>query len=165
MGRATPSVIPPKMYRHFAMVTVLLTTGVAMFADGENRQAAAVEAAPSEQPRADDAATISRPEIARRAPARRSAPDRGGFDGFDASFGAPMTKPLGSPGVYVAGARSDTAPTGYSDRYLDSLSPEERALLLDGLAKEGLLSPAERERKSAALIAASEGRSGGSANH
>jgi hypothetical protein len=33
--------------------------------------------------------------------------------------------------------------------------------LLDGLAKEGLTSPAERERKTAALIAASEARSGG----
>ena len=31
--------IPPKMYRHFAVVTVLITLLIAIFADGENRQA------------------------------------------------------------------------------------------------------------------------------
>ena len=165
MGRATPSVIPPNIYRHFAMVTVLLTTGVAMFAEGENRQAATVEAAPPEESRPEDAPTLAKPEIASSTPARRSTPDSSGFDGFDDSFGAPMTTPLGSPGVYATAGRPEAATTGYSERYLDSLSAEERELLLADLAKEGLLSPAERERKSAALIAASQVRSGGSANY
>ena len=38
MRRAVTPAIPPSMYRHFAIVTVALTMGLAMFADGENRE-------------------------------------------------------------------------------------------------------------------------------
>lgn len=35
--------VPPRMYRHFAVVTVLLTLCIAIFADGENREAISAE--------------------------------------------------------------------------------------------------------------------------
>lgn len=41
--------IPPKMYRHFAVVTVLLTACIALFADGERRDAIAEEVAEQQQ--------------------------------------------------------------------------------------------------------------------
>ena len=164
MRRKMSSVIPPEIYRHFAMVTVLLTTGIAMFAEGENREAAVIDTAPAEASTPAYAAAAPEPAIVRRPPARRSSSGRSGFDGFDASFGPPMDTPLGSTGAYASASLTETAPTGYSERYLESLSAEERNLLLAGLATEGLLSPEERQRKSAALIAASESRSG-SANY
>jgi hypothetical protein len=160
MVRALPSAIPPKMYRHFATITVLLTLGIAMFAEGESREAAAAQSEPRETVRRDEAEVV-KPPIARRPAEHRQRPhqDRG-FDGFDPSFGTPMDNPLSSLATYTEVA-SVVSQAGYSDRYFASLDAEERALLLDGLAKEGLTSPAERERKTAALIAASEARSGG----
>lgn len=39
MARMQPTIpVSPKMYRHFAIITVALTACLAMFADGENRQ-------------------------------------------------------------------------------------------------------------------------------
>ena len=35
--------VPPRMYRHFAVVTVILTLCIAIFADGENREAISAE--------------------------------------------------------------------------------------------------------------------------
>lgn len=167
MARALPSAVPPKMYRHFALVTVLLTLGIAMFADGENREAAAAQVErreEREQIRRDDAAEAAGPAIVRRSPVpRRERPRQHiGFDGFDPSFGAPMDSPMRSLASYATGVASAATQAGYPDAYLASLGAEERALLVDGLEKEGMLSRDERERKSAALIAASEARGGGS---
>ena len=55
MRRRSPSPIPPSMYRHFAAITLALTMGLAMFANGENHQARAtqsdqVEVAAQEEP-------------------------------------------------------------------------------------------------------------------
>jgi len=170
MARALPSVIPPNMYRHFALVTVLLTGTIAMFADGENREAAAaqIEQQQEQETREQQAsAKAAAPTIERRVTVRqRFARHSRAFDGFDPSFGAPMDKTPASRGSYTAQAASPVAQTGYSDSYLASLDPNERALLLDGLEKDGMLSPQERERKTAALIASSEARSGApSANY
>jgi hypothetical protein len=84
----------------------------------------------------------------------------GEFDGFDPSFGAPTERTLASRGAYPAAEGSPATQAGYSESYLASLDPNDRALLVEGLAKEGMLSPQERERKTAALIASSEARSG-----
>jgi hypothetical protein len=160
MARALPSVVPPKMYRHFALVTVLLTLGVAMFADGENREAAAAQVEQRETSPVEDPQVI-KPPIARRPVERHQrSHESSAFDGFDPSFGAPMDTPRGSPTGRIAAMASAVAQTGYSDSYLASLDSEKRALLLAELEKEGLSSPEERERKTAALVAASETRSG-----
>lgn len=147
------------MYRHFAVVTVLLTLGVAMFAEGENREAAAAQVEPRETVRRDET-EIAKPPIARPAERRQKLHRAGGFDGFDRSFGAPMDNPLVSLTAQAATVASAVTQTGYSDKYLASLGAEERALLIAELDKEGVGSPEERERKAAALIASSEARSG-----
>ena len=161
MVRALPSAIPSKMYRHFALVTVLLTTGVAMFAEGENREALAAQVEEHDAPPQESAGEVPKATIARRAPQHhRFGQD---IDGFDVVFGAPMDRALGSFGTYTTAVASEVAQAGYSDAYVASLDPQERDLLLKGLANEGLLSPEQRERTSAALTAASQVRSGGSA--
>lgn len=44
MSRPAPSLpISPKMFRHFAIITVAITACVAMFADGEGREAVAAQ--------------------------------------------------------------------------------------------------------------------------
>ena len=76
--------VTAKMYRHFAAVTVACTMALAMFADGENREAVAREVS---------AAAPKRTE-ANRTPVefvRKNMGSQGNFnDGFDGSFGAPM---------------------------------------------------------------------------
>jgi hypothetical protein len=163
MVRALPSAIPPKMYRHFALVTVLLTTGIAMFADGENREAAAaqIEAREGQDALWQDApAELARPPVRIVTQRHRRSVQSGGLDGFDRSFGQPMDKAMSSLSTHTGEVAAGIAQVGYSESYLASIGPEERALLLEGLAQEGMLSPRERERKSAALIVASEARSG-----
>lgn len=165
MARPLPSVIPPKMYRHFALVTVLLTASVAMFADGESRQAATTQAAkdaeaPVQQERLAPPAS---PPVSGRASDRHERfVQSGGFDGFDASFGMPMDRAMGSLATHANRLAPEATQTGYSAAYLASLDAAERELLLYGLQQEGMLSPGERERRTAALVAASEARSGAS---
>lgn len=163
MVRSLPSAIPPKMYRHFALVTVALTASVAMFADGENREAAAaqIEEPEAPAPAQQDLAPPPKPTATRRARERHEAfVQSGGFDGFDPSFGMPMDRAMSSLGAYANQLMPEATQAGYSEAYLASLDPEERALLIGGLEQEGMLAPGERERKTAALIAASEARSG-----
>ncbi len=159
MVRTLPSAIPPKMYRHFALVTLALTASVAMFADGENREVASAQVVERDAP--------PPPQQDLAPPARTAAPhrretfvQRSAFDGFDASFGMPMDKTVGSLAIQTNRLAPEVAQAGYSEAYLASLDPGERDLLLRGLEQEGMLSPGERERRTAALVAASEARSG-----
>ena len=165
MAHALASMIPPRMYRHFALATVALTAAVAMFAEGESREARAAHVEAQQAPRPEPVVEALQPPIVRRKPARRAQflQNTGGHDGFDTSFGAPMERTFASQSAHAPTAASEATQAGYSDRYLASLDPEERDLLLQGLKDEGVLSPRERERKSAALVAASQARSGASA--
>ncbi|MCH7628723.1 hypothetical protein [Novosphingobium sp.] len=80
--------IDPKLYRHFAAVTLLISLSVAMFASGESAQdapgAAAVEKAPAPQP------TVTLTDK-RKSPSPPPPADSGdesefvGEDGFDSS--------------------------------------------------------------------------------
>jgi hypothetical protein len=157
------------MYRHFALVTVLLTASVAMFAEGENREGAAARAAMDEEPSAPQERLVPppKPPVSRRASERHEHfVQSGGFDGFDASFGMPMDKAMGSLATHANRLAPEVAQTGYSAAYLASLDARERELLLNGLQQEGMLAPGERERRIAALVATSEARSGASpTNH
>jgi len=123
------------MYRHFAMVTVLCTAGLAMFADGENQEARAAHVAapaPVEEERPAAFAT----------PAASNAPRAtfGWNDDADGSFGQPMERMLGA-------ANSSIIPEGvtqadqYPPEYLASLTKAERELLLSGV-REALRPPA-----------------------
>ena len=149
MRRATPA-IPPKMYRHFAVVTLLLTAGLAMFADGENGKAAhALVAQPQAKP-------AQPPQLAQPTPTAYST---GSSSGEDFDFGSPMELLTGDSGGVLPGEEL-AQEAGYSAEYLESLSPEERAMLLKGLEENGMLSPELRDSRAGALAAASSRRSG-----
>lgn len=154
------------MYRHFALVTVVLTAGLAMFVDGENREAVAAhieDAARRAPPAPANPATLGASE-AERKPHVRAAEFASDGSVFDDTFGLPMDRPYlrrGNTSALPPAVASQASLAGYSEEYLASLGDQERELLLKGLEEQGLLSSAERRRKSAALVAASHRRSGG----
>jgi hypothetical protein len=155
MRRAVTPAIPVSMYRHFAVVTLVITAGLAMFADGENREARAAQVAKPAPPSPAVLATAT------PTPGSRQSAGAWGADSeFDNAFGQPMER-------LVAGASnvipdlSDVAAPGYSPEYLASLSEEERQLLLQGLQENGMLAPDIQSQRSAAISAASRRRSQG----
>ena len=163
----TPTIIPPKMYRHFALVTVLLTLGVAMFASGENRQAVAAQIEERQQQQELERESNERfgPREAAHRPRRAAAKFSSDHEVFDHSFGRPMNTTRGASGtrgITAAVAAPSGAQPVYTEQYLAALGDDERKLLLAGLERERQLSDAERAQRDAALIAASDRRSGGS---
>jgi hypothetical protein len=158
MRRAVTPAVPPSMYRHFAVVTLVLTLGLAMFADGENREAREAPmqtARPRPAPQAHFAASAARDV---EATARAFATDMS--EDSDNGFGKPMQSMASNLGSSVIPDLSDVTVPGYSQEYLASLSEEERQLLLQGLQESGMLSPEIRGDRSAAIVAASSRRSG-----
>ena len=157
MRRAGTPAIPPKMYRHFAIVTLALTTGLAMFAQGENREAQAAQVARPQPTRSP-----APPVLARAAPSSTSQPSAsawGSDSEFDNGFGKPMENLIGGGSSLIPDLDAIAAP-GYSPEYLASLSAEEREMLLQGLQDNGMLAPDIQEERIAALSAASRRRSG-----
>ena len=157
MRRAVTPAIPVSMYRHFAIITLLLTTGLAMFADGENREAQAAQVVHRAPPKAAAPAAFA---TASPTPA---AEQSGGWgaDDLDNSFGKPMEGLLGGASGIIPDLDDVIAP-GYSPEYLASLSEEERRMLLPGLQENGMLEPEIQSQRSAAISAASRRRSGAS---
>jgi len=146
------------MYRHFAVVTLVITLGLAMFADGENEQArdVLVHAA---RPRPTPPAHFAPPTVhALDSQARTFAREMSA--NFDNSFGRPMQQAASHFRSGVVPDLTGVSIPGYSQDYLDSLSDEERQLLLQGLQDNGMLSPDTRAEQSAAIMAASSRRSG-----
>lgn len=80
------------MYRHFAAITLALTMGLAMFANGENHQARATQS--------DQVEVAAQEEPARivRAPksATQAASSQWYSEALDSAFGQPMERPLGA---------------------------------------------------------------------
>jgi hypothetical protein len=152
MRRATPA-IPPKMYRHFAVVTILLTAVLALFADGENGEAARALVAQQ----AANPPPAGPPRLVQKAPVSAWSSD-GDDSGFE--FGSPMENLVGSDGGGIFPDLELAQEAGYSEEYLTSLSPEERELLLKGLQENGMLSPEAHDSRARSLAAASDRRSG-----
>lgn len=100
MRRTSFSLVPPTMYRHFAAVTLALTTVLAMFADGEGRQAQAAQ-----KPEFRPTAAPSPPRFATPAdsPVRNPIPS-GWYEeaGLDGAFGQPMHRLFDSAGSSLA---------------------------------------------------------------
>ena len=124
------------MYRHFAVLTLVLTVAVGFFADGENREAAAAQVAEKKQENAvrrESYARFGAPKLGAQQPAAvgRFSEDDGAPD---LAFGTPTA---GVPIVNVAsGVMASDDPlvrAGYPRAYLDKLSPEERLKLLESL--------------------------------
>jgi hypothetical protein len=135
MRRAAAPAIPPSLYRHFAIVTVVVAAGLALFAEGDNREAQAAQVA---QVRPDGRATP--PVIARASPTDATGSTSGGWDevDFDSSFGAPMDEPTGS------GTETDPdedSPSDSSPERPATLSPMEREVLLRGLQEHAAPAP------------------------
>lgn len=107
------------MYRHFTVVTVLLTAILAMFAGGETRQS---QAAPTAR------ATPARPAAPTIVAADHAVPQAPGWWGVeshsDGDTAAASSVPPSGDGF------DGTEVPGYSPEYLASLSEEERELLL-----------------------------------
>ena len=154
MRRPVTPTVPPSMYRHFAIVTLAVTAGLAMFADGENQQAQAAQV------------TQSRPVPAEApAPLHTAAPRQPASDWSDGDSGGAFGSPMDL--LNSAGTSSSIMPDfdqiaapGYSPDYLASLSEEERRLVLQGLQENGMLTPDIRDEQLATLETASSRRSG-----
>lgn len=167
MAKIAKPPVPYKAYRHFAIITVVVTGLLALFASGENREVVADRIEQQEREahlRAVSAERTGRPRIG-----RRDATGQGRFDGGDRQeFGRPMDdlsagnsstmENFTSPGAARRG--QTTQIPGYSQAYLDSLSEEEYRRLLQNLRAAGMLSPEERAQTLANLEAGSRQRSG-----
>lgn len=152
MARTRTPPIPANMYRHFAILTIALTASVALFADGESRNAVTQRVADHRREVQD------RPgkHLVAKAPTLAGTP-RPPADDSDA-FGTP------SAGRFANRASSATAfddliAAGYAREYLESLTPEDRQHLLVGVRRAGAAVP-EHAAEAAALGAASAARSG-----
>jgi hypothetical protein len=167
------------MYRHFAVVTVAITAGMAILADGEGRQAIAgsvenhiaqrQEAARIEQAQV---AKFGKPKLVQRQGARSGDWGVGGYgDAFDANYGTPGDRTseyartsavwrgrTGSAGSVPA----SYAPYGISQAEWESMSEQERAAWMQKM--QGRSPPASAEQRARdieSLMAASAARSGG----
>lgn len=89
MRRKPPPSINPRMYRHFAALTVAITALLAFFANGENHEALAAAAG--------DTAAPAKPRAERPKPLVRQTAEPPGSWGSDenSGFGEPLIRPSG----------------------------------------------------------------------
>jgi hypothetical protein len=165
--KAHTAPVTAQMYRHFAAVTLAATVAVAMFASGENREAAAAEVAHATAKPVGpkpDATGFVRPRGA--APAG-AAPSNG--DGFTGTFGQPMERQSGNvntgfiPGQYdpSTGVPAGYTQYGVSEEVWAALSPDQKkTLAARKKAEQEAAGTQERARQVANLLAASRARSG-----
>jgi len=164
MAKIAKPRVPAKMYRHFAFVTVGVTLLLAVFADGEGREAVVEHV--QERERQAELQRISdrhtdRPHLTMRGGTAPTSFDVGESDNFGQAtlkvHASGGSIPVRATGPQSAGQR---ALPGYSSAYLDSLSDEEYQKLLNQLRQTGMLSADERARNIAAMTRASRQRSG-----
>lgn len=144
MRRTANPAITPQMYRHFATVTVVLTLAVAFFANGENEQASAAQAAASRPPAEERLAKPEKPTFHR---AMTDARVDGGVWGSDDNEG------FGQPTMEVPSSGSE-----WMSRPIDAM-PGDDEEAGDGAEKAGA-PPTPTAEQIAAAEAASRLRSG-----
>jgi hypothetical protein len=153
--------VPTKLYRHFAVVTLALTAFLALFATGENAElneaARQAQSPQSSTPRPAQTPRYGDPQLARR--------------GANGSFGeeAKANGEFGQPSIGSGGDSRTIAPrnlparnsenAGFTQAYLDSLSEEELAALLQAM-RDGGIDDGERRQAMAVMETASRRRSG-----
>ena len=162
--------VTAKMYRHFAVITVLVTGTLAIFADGGNRAAVAEEIREHEQKRELKQASVEKfgkPKLI-----TSSANTGGSFDYSDSGFTGD------GGGTFDASAADDSTRFDRYRTYRPSGSMSTRAAPIEysamGVTKEEFekMSPAEqraliakfraeREEQTKSLLRGSAGRSGG----
>ena len=136
MRRTIAPAIPPKMYRHFAVVTVLLTAGLALFADGENREAVAGHIEQRQQEaevREASYAKFGAPRLGGSAARRAERYDFDEGSDFDKDFGNAMERPSGGRRSGITEDEQMALAAGYSSEYLSKLTPAELERLMAAL--------------------------------
>lgn len=167
--RANNTAINAKMYKHFAIFTVIATAMLALFAEGENRQAMAEELSELEKKREaheqSKQAAYGKPILKRKEPKKTAR-----FAHDHVPFGTPTTRtgtsvryssalPLRPEGNLVNDEAF--AEFGIPLETLKGMPEKQRAALLKRLRDNRYgTSPEEREKQLAALIKASANRSG-----
>ncbi|MBB3861169.1 hypothetical protein GGQ88_002441 [Novosphingobium hassiacum] len=158
--------IDPKMYRHFAMLTIGLTTVFALFADGETRETMAQNSQRAELKRADESKFGKTKLVDKRGDKPRSNAS-GGFNG---TFGAPMDGggSVSGNSSYIPPALALKSPPiiiEVDQAALAKMSPEQRKAYLKRLEderqrrmREGPVVPTPQQVS--ALAAASAARAG-----
>lgn len=123
--------IDPKLYRHFAAVTLLISLSVAMFASGDSAQdapgTAAAEKAPAPQPTVtltDKRKSASPPPPAESGDESEFVPE----DGFDSSEMPESTAPSAPP--------RDAIQIELDPRESARMTPQQQDAALKGLAEE-----------------------------
>ncbi len=171
------STVPTKMYRHFAVVTVLLTASLAMFADGENREYYAeqdnaqqrqsaenspwVESEQEDEDREENTPAYGQAQLVRRDGSQ--AVGSFGSENDPSSYGrasGPGARRISSQ--LLPAENSENA--GFTAAYLDKLSEDELDRLLAALEEDGIENEAERRQAIAILEAGSLRRSGHNVN-
>lgn len=176
MAQLTTSPISPKMFRHFAVVTIIVTLLLAVFADGENREALAENvsdeiAARQEAARVEQAqvAKFGAPKLVSRAKPRNRVGYANG-DGFDTAYGTPSDSNGQSTRTTAAwrGRLNPTAkmpasyaPYGIPQAEWNAMSEEEREeFLRQRTPSPTAVSAAQHQREVEGLLAASAARAG-----
>lgn len=166
MAKISKPPIPLKMYKHFAVATVSLTAGIAMFADSDNRQAVVEHVEEREQQaelRHASAQITGTPQLV-----RRDTQSGGAFGNENENASAPMFVPISTGGGAAPrrqpprAARRVTVP-GIDQARVDAMSEEEYQQFRASLPPElrgSQLSESEQARQRAAMEAASARRSG-----
>lgn len=127
--------IDPKMYRHFAVITVAASSIVALFANGDAQEAIAATERHGEMQAARNRAAKAQ-LVDKRSDRRKSGSGSGGYSG---PFGAPMDgNGNGSGSVVPAGMAIAPAQiiVEFDRKALARMTPEQRAAYLKKLEEE-----------------------------
>ncbi len=166
--------ITPKMYRHFAIITVVLTAALALFADGERQEVLKGEVAKHQTARGaakqEDsrlAAARAHNERAARKSKRAMAGGEAGLDAGDGSFtpdadfSAPVSPSfVGPQGMSPSDGVTGSAGAFGSDYGTPGMSPELRRKMSMQKRKQADAPPKLNQRQMDAMLEMSAARSG-----
>jgi hypothetical protein len=167
MPKISKQVISPKMFRHFAAITLVATGSLAMFANGENRQAMAAAVEAEQQAAEQRQKEFVKPvKELKLAPPKADSGSLGSFYEDTADRGPGPT--VWRPPVTNPGASTETAwsKLGMTLEEWEALSQADRALLLSELTnpdkrdENGTSLAQIRRNQTESLIASSRERSG-----
>lgn len=160
MGRRSSPAFDLKMYRHFAVVTVALTTVLAVFADGEGQQAQAAESQPQVS-----AASAPSPVAPTRTERRPSAPgwvdDASEPSGQTFDIAARMGSDWGADGGAFAMPGMNLADVALGEDVFRQLGIAPRAFADLTEAEQCAMLAELHNRQAANAAAASRQRAGG----
>ncbi len=157
MAKLSKPTIPLKLYKHFAVVTLVMTAAIAMFADSDHRHVQAQ----TEVLTVREAAQVAQNELPRLIGADEIR-TLGSFGSEGGSYGAPTVSAAGNssyprPASAVPAGRVSVK--GYDQAWIDAMSEEEYAAFLEAIPTEMRDGETEAERR-ASFQRAAERRSG-----